>query len=471
MPGKTSLQAETVSLMSLLEDLQKIVGDGRRVSASPSELYCYTFDASQIEGRPDVVVRPLRTEEVSKILKLAYHQEVPVTTRGAGTGLAGGAVPLKGGIVLDMSTMNRVIDVDVANIQAEVEPGLIRDDFNQAIKPYGFFFPPDPGSSAMCTIGGMIANNASGMRCIKYGTTKAYVLGLEVVLADGTVINTGSRVLKSSAGYDLTRLMTGSEGTLGVITRARIKIAPLPKARWLILTAFSSAEEAGRAVVKVLSSGIIPSACEILDKTTISVLKQCDKKLILPEGDVILFEVDGTVASTEEDAKSIAEVCAPTATSIRRISSQMEMEEIWAARKLIGASISRLQPEKSRVYVGEDVGVPIKSVPEIIKKVQEISDDIGLPAMKFGHVGDGNLHVALFIDVTKKDHWNKLMEAADRIHLAALDLGGTVASEHGIGKARAQYMRRQHGPALDVMRVIKRALDPVGILNPGKLDL
>lgn len=471
MPGKTSLQAETVSLMSLLEDLQKIVGDGRRVSASPSELYCYTFDASQIEGRPDVVVRPLRTEEVSKILKLAYHQEVPVTTRGAGTGLAGGAVPLKGGIVLDMSTMNRVIDVDVANIQAEVEPGLIRDDFNQAIKPYGFFFPPDPGSSAMCTIGGMIANNASGMRCIKYGTTKAYVLGLEVVLADGTVINTGSRVLKSSAGYDLTGLMTGSEGTLGVITRARIKIVPLPKARWLILTAFRSAEEAGRAVVKVLSSGIIPSACEILDKTTISVLKQCDKKLILPEGDVILFEVDGTVASTEEDAKSIAEVCAPTATSIRRISSQREMEEIWAARKLIGASISRLQPEKSRIYVGEDVGVPIKSVPEIIKKVQEISDDIGLPVMKFGHVGDGNLHVALFIDVTKKDHWNKLMEAADRIHLAALDLGGTVASEHGIGKARAQYMRRQHGPALDVMRVIKRALDPVGILNPGKLDL
>lgn len=471
MPGKTSLQAETVSLMSLLEDLQKIVGDGRRVSASPSELYCYTFDASQIEGRPDVVVRPLRTEEVSKILKLAYHQEVPVTTRGAGTGLAGGAVPLKGGIVLDMSTMNRVIDVDVANIQAEVEPGLIRDDFNQAIKPYGFFFPPDPGSSAMCTIGGMIANNASGMRCIKYGTTKAYVLGLEVVLADGTVINTGSRVLKSSAGYDLTRLMTGSEGTLGVITRARIKIVPLPKARWLILTAFRSAEEAGRAVVKVLSSGIIPSACEILDKTTISVLKQCDKKLILPEGDVILFEVDGTVASTEEDAKSIAEVCAPTATSIRRISSQREMEEIWAARKLIGASISRLQPEKSRIYVGEDVGVPIKSVPEIIKKVQEISDDIGLPIMKFGHMGDGNLHVALFIDVTKKDHWNKLMEAADRIHLAALDLGGTVASEHGIGKARAQYMRRQHGPALDVMRVIKRALDPVGILNPGKLDL
>lgn len=471
MPGRANHRAEMVSLMSLLEDLQKIIDDRNRVSTSPSELYCYSLDASQIEGMPDVVVRPLSTGEVSKILKLAYHQRVSVTARGAGTGLAGGAVPLKGGIVLDMSAMNRVTEVDVANLQAEVEPGLVRDDFNEALKPYGFFFPPDPGSSAMCTIGGMIANNASGMRCVKYGTTRAYVLDLEVVLADGTVINTGSRVLKSSAGYDLTRLMTGSEGTLGVITRAKLKIAPLPKARRLILTAFSSAEEAGRAVVRVLSSGIAPSACEILDRTTISVLKQCDKRLVLPDGDVVLFEVDGTEASTEEEVKGIAEACSPTAISITMAQSQMAMEDMWAARKLVGASISRLQPEKSRVYVGEDVGVPIKRIPEIIEKVQEISDDVGLPVMKFGHVGDGNLHVALFIDVTKRDQRDKLMEAADRIHVAALDLGGTVASEHGIGKARAQYMRRQHGPALDVMRAIKRALDPIGILNPGKLDL
>ncbi len=454
---------------NIMDELRGIVGP--RVSNSPAELCCYSCDASQVYGLPEYVVRPLTTEEVSRILSLAYKYEIPVTARGAGTGLAGGAVPLRGGMVLDMSGMNKILEIDVENLQVHVEPGVVVEHLNRALKPHGFFFPPNPGSSSVCTIGGLISNNGSGMRCVKYGTTKSYVLDLEVVLADGKVIRTGSRVLKSSAGYDLTRLMVGAEGTLGIITAARLRIVPIPRRRRLVMASFESSELAGMAVVKTFSAGIVPSACEIMDSTTVKVLRRCDPNIVLPDGDVILFEVDGTDLSTSEDARRISEACAGLAQSIRIASDEREMSEIWAARELVGAAISRLDPSKSRVYVGEDVGVPMKEIPNLMRKVQEISDSTGIPAMKYGHIGDGNLHVAWFIDVSSEDEWTRLRRAADMIHRAAIELGGTVSSEHGIGGSRAEYMEMQWGPALDIMRAIKRALDPKGILNPGKLGL
>lgn len=456
--------------MDIIEELRKIVGV--RLSVSPSELYCYSSDASQVKGMPDYVIRPKNVDEVSRIVKLAYESNVPITARGAGTGLAGGAVPVRGGIVLDMSGMNRILEIDIDNIQVVVEPGIVQDSLNEALKSYGFFFPPNPGSSAMCTIGGMIAYNASGMRCVKYGTTRNYVRDLEVVLADGTIIHTGSKMLKSAAGYDLTQLIIGSEGTLGIVTKASLKIAPIPKTRKLVMASFENAEIAGKAVVTVFSKGIIPSACEILDRVTLQVLKRCDPKLVLPlEGDVILFEVDGTESSALEAAERIVEACSPLALSIKLAESEKEMADIWAARKLVGAAISRLDPTKTRIYVGEDVGVPIKMIPELLKRVQQISEEFNLPAMKYGHIGDGNLHVALFIDVLNKEEWNRLNQVADLIHRTAIELGGTVSSEHGIGASRAEYMLAQWGPVLEVMRTIKKALDPKGILNPGKLGL
>jgi len=458
------------SMKDILADLENIVGC--RVTSSPTELYCYSFDASQIEGRPDYVVRPGSALEVSRIICLAGEQEIPITARGAGTGLAGGAVPVRGGIVLDMSGMKRIVEMDLGNLQVQVEPGVVHETLNLALKPYGFFFPPDPGSSAMCTLGGLISNNGSGMRCVKYGTTRNYVLDLEVVLADGRIINTGSKMLKSSAGYDLTRLMIGAEGTLGIITRARLKVAPLPKARRLVTASFGSAQEAGRAVVRVFSGGVAPSACEIMDRITLQVLRKVSPDLaISDQGDVVLFEVDGTALAVEELAEEISEICLSTALDIRVASSQDEMDAVWAARRLIGASITRLDPSMSRIYVGEDVGVPIRQIPDLIKKVEEISSRTEIPAMKFGHIGDGNLHVAFFIDVMDKDQWARLNLAADEVHRAAIELGGTISAEHGIGLARAQYMSDQCGGALDVMRAIKRALDPGGILNPGKLGL
>ena len=380
---------------------------------------------------------------------------------------------MQGGVVLDMSGMNRILEIDIENQQVIVEPGLVAETLNLAIKPLGFFFPPDPGSLAMCTIGGMIANNSSGMRSVKYGTVRNYVLDLEVVLADGRVVHTGSKVLKSSAGYDLTRLFVGSEGTLGIITSAGLKVAPLPAARKLVLASFPEAEIAGRSIVEIFSRGITPSACEILDRTTIAVLKMCEPHLALPaDGDVILFEVDGTAASTEETAAQIRDACLPLARSVRIASCREEMEEIWAARRLVGAAISKLDPAKTRIYMGEDVGVPIKQIPALIRKVQQISSKLDIPAMKYGHIGDGNLHVALFIDIRDESQWDKLRLAADRIHRAALDLGGTVSSEHGIGLARADLLPEQAGSeAFSLMQSIKKALDPQGILNPGKMGL
>jgi glycolate oxidase len=371
-----------------------------------------------------------------------------------------------------MSGMNRILEIDIPNLQAILEPGVVHERLNLALKPHGFFFPPDPGSSSMCTIGGMVSNNSSGMRSVKYGTTRAYVLDLEVVLADGRIIRTGSRTLKSSAGYDLTRLMVGSEGTLGVITRIGLKIAPLPRARRLLVALFEDARAAGLAVTKVFASGIIPSACEILDRTTLQVLLRCHPGLELPDsGDVILFEADGSEASAQESIRQIEEVCQPTALELRVAEGQEDMDAVWAARRLVGAAVSRLDPTRSRVYIGEDVGVPLRQIPELIRRVEEISQEFGIPAMKYGHIGDGNLHVAFFIDVMDQGEWDRLRRAADRIHRTAMELGGTVSSEHGIGLARAQYMQEQMGEALEVMRAIKKALDPKGILNPGKMGL
>lgn len=455
----------------ILSKLQEIVGN-EKVSTSSAELYCYSCDASQIRGMPDYVIRPENTEQVSKVVKLAYDNEIPVTTRGAGTGLAGGAVPVEGGIVLDMSSMNKIEELDLDNLQVLVESGVVQAKLNTVLEPYGFFFPPDPGSSAMCTIGGLIGNNGSGMRSVKYGTTRSYVLGLEVVMADGTIINTGSKVMKSVSGYSLTDLYVGSEGTLGVITKAILKVIALPKERSVLLASFETPELAGQAVVKTLASGIVPSACEILDRNIIEAINTYDPNIGIPDaGAILLFEVDGTENAVIEGIGMVGKVCKSLATSVKMATDKAERDEIWAARKMVGAAISRLDPMRTRVYVGEDIGVPIKQIPTMLHKVREISKEFDLPIMTYGHIGDGNLHTGMCIDVMEDADWEKLNKAADKIHHEALELEGTVTAEHGVGGARADFMALEVGNALDVMIAIKKALDPKGIMNPGKMGV
>ncbi len=458
--------------MNLLKKLQDIVTPSR-ISDDPAELYCYSSDASYITGTPDYVVMPCTTAEVSKIVKLAHKHRIPITARGAGTGLAGGAVPLQGGIVLDMSRMNKILDIDIRNLQVLVEPGLIHADLNRSLEPYGFFFPPDPGSSEMCTLGGLIANRGSGMRSVKYGTVTDYVLGLEVVLPDGKVIQTGGKVMKSASGYDLTALMVGSEGTLGVITGARLKIHPLPEARAAVLAHFNDLEAAGSAVSAIMGRGLVPSACELMDSTTIKAVNTYDPDLNIPDCEaLLLIEVDGAPCSVESDAIKVADCCQKLgAFNVRIANSESEMEELWAARRLAGAAVTRLSPGKTRVYIGEDVAVPLSAIPEMLREIRAISRKHGLTIMTYGHAGDGNLHTGMAIDTLDEKQWEVLKQAADDIHRAALLLGGTVSGEHGIGCARGMYMDEEHGSAMDVMASIKNALDPYNIMNPQKVGL
>ncbi|WP_440953063.1 FAD-binding oxidoreductase [Methanococcoides sp. FTZ1] len=455
----------------LKEQLERIVGENN-VSTRSSELYCYSFDASQVKGKADAVVRPRNTEQVADVVRLAAELGLPVIPRGAGSGLCGGAVPVNGGIVLDLSSMDRIVDIDIDNLQVTVEPGVVHEKLNQALSPYGFFFPPDPGSTAMCTIGGLMANNGSGMRCVKYGTTRNYVLDLEVVMADGKVVRTGSRTLKTASGYDLTDLMVGSEGTLGIITQAILRLHPLPRARSVILASFETTTLAGRAVVKILSAGIIPSACEILDSTAIETLRRYDPSVELPDaGAILLIEVDGMENTVKEEAETVGQVCSRLASEISVASTADESARLWKARRLVGAAISRIDPKRSRVYVGEDIGVPIKELPGMLEYVHSLSEEFGIPIMTYGHIGDGNLHTGMTIDMLDEKGMETVNTVADRIYRYAIELGGTVSAEHGVGKARESYMELEHPTSMAVMRTIKRALDPRGILNPGKMGL
>ncbi len=458
--------------MDILAKLQNIVTPSR-ISNDPAELYCYSSDASYIKGTPDYVVMPCTTAEVSEIVKLAQKHHIPIVARGAGTGLAGGAVPLCGGIVLDMSRMNRILDIDIRNLQVLVEPGLIHADLNRALEPLCFFFPPDPGSSEMCTLGGLIANRGSGMRSVKYGTVTDYVLDLEVVMPDGAIIWTGGRVMKSASGYDLTALMVGSEGTLGIITRARLKIHPLPEARAAVLAHFNELEAAGRTVSAIMEKGIVPSACELMDSTTIKAVNTYDANLNIPDCEaMLLIEVDGAPCSVESGAARVANCCRELgAFDVTIAYSEPEMKELWAARRLAGAAVTRLNPGKTRVYIGEDIAVPLSAIPEMLREIRNISDRHGLNIMTYGHAGDGNLHTGMAIDTLDEEQWEVLEKTADDIHLAALRLNGTVSGEHGIGSARGIYMNQEHGGAMEVMVSIKKALDPHNIMNPLKVGL
>lgn len=463
---------------ALLAGLRSITAP-ERVLTSRQELIVYSSDASFLTrlqpSPPDAVVLPLTTDEVAEIVKLAAENRIPVVARGAGTAQTGGPVAVRGGIVLDFSRMNRIVELDLANLQVVLEPGVIHAELNAELARHGFFFPPDPGSSEMCTIGGMVAGNTSGMRAVKYGGTSEYVLGLEVVLADGTVIVTGgrtSRALKCVSGYDLTHLFVGSEGTLGIVTRVRLKVVPLPETRGVVMAAFSSLADAGRTVVDVFQARLRPAAIEIMDRTACRAAMLYLPGLELPDGEAVLFfQVDGTPPAVSHEAEKVAGVCRRRALHVEWAEDPEQVASLWQARSAVGAASGRVREEATRVCAGEDICVPITRVPAALEAIQEISREHGFPIVTYGHIGDGNLHAAPLVDMRDEDEVRRAHEAVDRIHRLALKLCGTTTAEHGVGVVRAAYMAPEHGPALLVMRAIKRALDPEGILNPGKMGL
>ncbi len=457
--------------MNYIEPLKEIVGKDN-VITDELELICYSRDMSVHTGKPDVIVFPSSTEDISKILALADQEKIPVTPRGSGTSVTGAVLPLKGGIVLDMSNLNRIEDIKPEDRYIVVEPGVICQDVNKALMPYNFFFPPDPGSSTICTVGGMVSTNASGIRAIKYGTTKDYVLGLEVVLADGKIIRTGTKAPKTSSGYDLTRLFVNAEGTLGVITEITFRIIPMPEYIAFTVASFANIEDAGNAISEIFSSGIPLSACEILDNISIKVVSKSMNMDLKDVESMLMMEVDGSREAVKRHIDKILKVCKKhNGKDLKWSDDPNERAEIWKVRSGLVSALSRYKEGFRLIPIAEDFGIPISKVPNAIKEAHKISRKNDIIIASFGHIGDGNLHTTFVLNVKDKDEWGKVKKVADELIAIPMKYMGTVTAEHGVGRARAPFLEMEHGYSVEVMRKIKRALDPNDILNPGKLSL
>ncbi len=434
------------------------------------ELVSYACDASIHANRPVCAVFPESAQQISEILRLANREKIPVTPRGAGTGLSGMAVPVKSGILLDLSRMNEILKISITDRLAVVQPGVVYANLEKALAPYGFFFPPDPASGKVSTLGGNVATNAGGLKGAKYGTTRDYVLGLQVVLPDGRIMRTGSKAMKSVSGYDLTRLFVGSEGTLGVVTEITLKINPRPTATSTALGTFDNLGNAGRAINEIMHSGIVPSALEILGRETIAAINQ-NTDLHLPEVDaMLLVETDGyTEAETTYQIQKVIDVFrANHAGEIKLADGEAEANNLWAARKSAYAVLSRIKPSS----VLEDVTVPMSHITELLKGVQDISARHGIRIATFGHAGDGNLHPQILYDDYDPGQVEKMEKASADLFQLALRLEGTLTGEHGIGLSKAPFMTLEHDPvAMDMMRTLKKTFDPNNILNPGKMAL
>ncbi|HEY5270958.1 MAG TPA: FAD-linked oxidase C-terminal domain-containing protein [Anaerolineales bacterium] len=453
---------------SIIAQLEKITGkDG--VLSTPEDLAVYGYDGTFEYHRPDVVVLPRTTKQVSQVVALAAREHIPLVTRGMGSGLAAASVPFQGGIVLTMTRMNRILEIDQTNAIVHVEAGLVTADMQTAVEKLGLFYPPDPSSIRHSTIGGNIACNAGGPRCLKYGVTGDYVLGLTVVLADGRVLHTGGKLIKDVVGYDLTALFTGSEGTLGVITEALLRLIARPIFARTALVEFTALEDASRTVNAILSAGIVPAALELMDETAIACIEEAlHLGLPLDVEAILLVETDGAdEASVLREIEAVAKICQESgARQVKVAKDEAERANLWQARRSVSPALARKAPNK----LGEDITVPRSAIPEAVRRLKAISAKYGLPIVIFGHAGDGNLHPNLLFDKRDPEQWAKVEQMAAEEFALALELGGTLSGEHGVGALKRPYMEQALGPvSLEVQKRIKAALDPVNILNPGKV--
>jgi len=457
--------------MDLIKEIAQIVGPDN-VFHDRVECLSYSRDLSVHEGIPDMVVFAFTTEQIAAIMRLANQEKVPVTIQGSGTATTGASLPVEGGILLDLHRMNKILEIDKDNFYARVEPGVICNQLNAELAKQNLMFPPNPGSEAIATIGGMMSTNSSGHRAVKYGTARDYVKALQVVLADGTRIHTGFKTPKSSFGYDLNHVFTSSEGTLGVITEITVKIQALPEYNALSLAIFHDLFAAGKAVTDIIGSGIQLTACEILDKYSLKVVEEAIERYISGIEAMLIIESDGARETVRKDMERIGEICKKHGVKEFTWSDDpAKAGEIMEARGKLVPTLSRIKPGNRLVAISEDLGIPPTRIPEVIKRAQEISDKYNLLITTFGHIGDGNVHTTFVTDMRNQDEWDRLKPAADELAELALEMGGTITAEHGTGLARAPYIEKQLGPALEVMRAIKKALDPNNILNPGKMGL
>ncbi len=453
----------------IIRIIEDIVG-AKHVSSADSDRLCYSYDATQRRHRPDAVVWPGNTEQVSLLLKMANAEGIPVYPRGAGSGFTGGSLPIHGGLALVMTRLNAILRIDQENLVAVVEPGVVTHELQKAVEALGLFYPPDPASLKFSTLGGNVAECAGGPRCVKYGVTKDYVLGLEVVTPQGDIIRTGGETMKGVVGYDLTKLLVGSEGTLGVITRITLKLLPLPAAKKTMLVLFDSIDGAARAVAAIIGGKIIPTTLEFMDATTIDCVRRAtDLELPQTAKALLIIEVDGDAAVIETQTARILQIVAPLGVVNTWVAANSEESEaIWQVRRSPPPSLRKVNPDK----FNEDICVPRSRLPEMIRIVEGISARLQIPIVNFGHAGDGNIHVNIMVDKAEPGQEQKAEQAIEEIFNATLKLGGTMSGEHGVGVTKAPYIPMELDPAaVAYMKAIKKALDPNNILNPGKIFL
>ena len=466
-------------VLNLLEDL---IGS-ENVYTDEAVLYAYSWDSGSLplfslfsdkfRFMPDVVVKAKCIEDVVNTLKIANQEKIPVTPRGAGTSLSGNCIPVKGGILLDLTSMNKIKEVNSDDRIAIVEPGVVHRNLEEELHEHGMFFPPEPGSADMCTIGGMIANNASGVRACKYGTTRDWVLSLKVALPNGEIIDTGTRALKDASGYNLTQLFIGSEGTLGVIVEATLKLFPLPEHKALIIAGYSSLDEAIKAAQLVLRK-LTPSSLELVTEKYVETMNKVLKRLKYPQCKaVIMIEVDGSKHEVEGQVDIVTRECkAVNPEALEVYWDEKDREELWHARHYAGFIILRMF-DKAEIKIKavhiHDVGLPLSKILDYLKFAEEEASKLGISVLPFGHLGDGNLHVNWYVDPQKEIDIQAAIKLTKKLAQKAVELGGTVSAEHGVGALRAPYMKLQHAPLIDYMRKIKAIFDPNNIMNPGKL--
>jgi glycolate oxidase len=450
----------------IARELQQIVG-GDRYLITPEDLLNYSYDAFFPETTPEAVLLPTTTEQVSAIMKVAHREGIPLTPRGAGTNISGGSVPARGGIVLSFTLMNKILEINEEDRYAVVQPGVVNADLQSEVTKLGLFYPPDPASLSVCTIGGNVAENAGGPRGVKYGVTRDYLLGLTLVLADGRIIKTGGCRSRKTTCYDLNALFCGSEGTLGAITEVVVKLLPLPDAQLSIQAMFPNLEGAGQAVAKLLGAGIVPVAIELMDSVVINLIEDA-ANIGLPrdaEG-LLLIMVDGPEGTLKGQVDRIAQFCRDQgASDVRVARDKEENDALWVARRSAFAVMARTRPN----CIVEDVTVPVSQLPTMVREIVAAAKKHNIVIGVLAHAGDGNMHPLIITDRRDQEEWQRVEEATKEIFLKAVELGGTLSGEHGIGYAKEPYLNLiMNEDTRQLMKEIKLTLDPRGIMNPGK---
>ena len=448
--------------------LKELLGE-HRVLDDEMDRLLYSYDATRIKVLPELVVIPETKEEVQKLVKICYEEGIPVTPRGAGSGYTGGSLPVKGGVVVSFEKMDKILEIDEENAVAKVQPGVITYRLQQAVEKKGLFYPPDPASYKFCTLGGNVAENAGGPRCVKYGVTREYVMELETVIHTGEFIHTGRPTLKDVAGYDITKLLIGSEGTLGLFTEITLKLIPKPKAAKTVKAIFQDIASVGKTVKDIFKAGIQPSALEFMDNLAINAVEDFGHFGLPRDAEVLLLiEIDGHPKALDDEIKEVAKICEQNGAKVEIAQTPKDAQKLWEARRALSPAVSKL----GRVKINEDIVFPRSYLPEALPKLREIGRKYNLKMVNFGHIGDGNVHANFMISGLDPDELKRVEKAVEEVFDLAISYGGSITGEHGVGITKAPFMKKQFRPEeIEIMRGIKNVFDPKNLINPGKMGL